>query len=80
MLNGFTQVYEEDIRRNYFMVKELLIALQPVLSGGLPWLRDFEASGMQYIYIYWIIWSILQKDQILSIYIWPALFVYIGTP
>lgn len=72
----FTQVYEDDIRRNYFMVKELLIALAPTISGGLPWLRDFEASGNAIIYNNIYIYMINAERPIS----WPTLFGYIRTP
>lgn len=43
---GGFQVYEDDLERNYNLMRELLIYMRTFICDGLPPLKDFEVCFM----------------------------------
>jgi len=44
-----SQVYEDDLERNYHLILEILIAIKTTLPNGLPTVKDLQACLYKHV-------------------------------
>lgn len=41
------KVYEDDIERNYYLIREILLGCSEILPGGIPAMKDMQVTLVQ---------------------------------